>query len=162
MESNQGHSHVLSIFLLLKNPISLTFFFFSICEVPDLRRLLRQPSHPKRHSLRSGFPPPPKESPLRLPICHQSRHPACDSNQKIKQTGIGKSTDWSVKTLSPEGLRSLVPAPPKDGTPWPFSSSRQCQCPTQQQQRLTFSMRARCSCCRTHRIRQTSLPATAS
>ena len=33
---------------------------------------------------------------------------------------------------------------------------------TQQQQRLTFSTRARCSCCRTHRIRQTSLPATSS
>ena len=26
-------------------------------------------------------------------------------------------------SLSPEGLRSLVPAPPKDLTPWPFSSS---------------------------------------
>ena len=29
--------------------------------------------------------------------------------------------------LSPEVLRSLVPAPPKGGTPWPFSSSWQCQ-----------------------------------
>ena len=33
---------------------------------------------------------------------------------------------------------------------------------TQQQQWLAFSMRASCSCCRTHRIRQTSLPATSS
>ena len=33
---------------------------------------------------------------------------------------------------------------------------------TQQQQRLTFSMRARCSCCRTDSTRQTSLPATSS
>ena len=30
--------------------------------------------------------------------------------------------------LSPDGLRGLVPAPPKDRTPWPLSSSWQCQC----------------------------------
>ena len=32
----------------------------------------------------------------------------------------------------------------------------------QQQRRLTFSMRGTCSCCRTHSIHQTSLPATSS
>ena len=33
-------------------------------------------------------------------------------------------TDCGVvgASLSPEGLRSLIPAPPKDGTPWPFNS----------------------------------------
>ena len=33
---------------------------------------------------------------------------------------------------------------------------------THQQQRLTFSMRTRCSYCRTHRVRKTSLPASPS
>ena len=39
-------------------PIFLAFFISPFCEVPDLSRLLQQPSHPKHHSFRSrDFPP---------------------------------------------------------------------------------------------------------
>ena len=62
---------------------------------------------------------------------------------------------------SPESLGQFVSAPPTDGTPWLSLHPDNARC-TQRQQRFTFSMRARCSCYRTHRTHQTSLPAASS
>ena len=79
----QPRTHILSKCKTI--PTSLTCFYFPICEATDLSRLLRQLSDPKTSQFpQQGFPP--KDSPLRLPIWHQSNHLACNSNQKIKQT----------------------------------------------------------------------------
>ena len=56
-------------------------FYFPICKVTDLNKLLRQPSHPNTPQCpHKGFPL--KESPQRLPVWHQSSHLACNSNQE--------------------------------------------------------------------------------
>ena len=71
------------------------------------------------------------------------------------------SPPFLLKTLSPESLRSLVLAPTKDGTPWPFSSVWQCQSAHSSNNGwLSERKRETRSCCRTHCIRQTPLPET--
>ena len=72
------------------------------------------------------------------------------------------TANWYVHHCLPKVFKVWCQRRSKTGLRGLFLHHGDASARAQQQQRLPFSMRARCSCCRTHRIRRTSLPETVS